>query len=272
MPHSSPHQTQEGILMKTVLSKDGTTIAFDRIGKRSPVILIGGALNTRCTDAQLAVLLAPQFTVFTYDRRGRGDSGDTAPYSVEREVDDLAALVEEAGGSAQVYGTSSGANLALEAAASGLAITRLALWEPNFLVDTSRLPLPEEYVSRLDELVSADRRGDAVEYFMTVAVGIPAEYVTPMRSMPMWPAMEAVAHTLAYDGTIVAGFALPAERVGAITIPTLVLSGGQTPWMSNGAQKLAETMPRARHGVLGGQPHNVAPDPVAAALSEFFDH
>ena len=137
--------------MDTVTSTDGTTIAFDRIGSGAPVILVGGALNDRFTDTQLATLLAPQFAVFTYDRRGRGDSSDTRHYSVEREIDDLAALVERAGGSAQVYGTSSGANLALEAARRGLAIIRLALWEPNFLVDASRPPLPHDYVPRLEE-------------------------------------------------------------------------------------------------------------------------
>jgi pimeloyl-ACP methyl ester carboxylesterase len=234
------------------------------------VILVGGALNDRFTDTQLASLLAPEFAVFTYDRRGRGDSSDTGPYSVEREIDDLAALVERAGGSAQVYGTSSGANLALEAATRGLAIIRLALWEPNFLVDVSRPPLPQDYVPRLEELVSTGWRGDAVEYFMTAAVGMPAEYVTPMRGMPMWPALEALAHTLAYDGTVVAGFALPTSRVAAVSVPTLVLTGGQTPWISSGARVLVQAMPDAVHQILDGQPHNVDPNTVAPALAAFF--
>src|SRR5262245_28872147 len=167
--------------MSTVHSDDGTTIAFDRSGDGSPVILVGGAFQHRAFDprtARLSALLAERFTVFRYDRRGRGDSGDTPPYEVAREIEDLRALVIEAGGSASVFAESSGGNLALEAAARGLTITRLAVWEPNFLVDGSRPPLPDEYVWQLNELVSSGRRGDAVEYFMTSAVGLPAEYVT----------------------------------------------------------------------------------------------
>jgi pimeloyl-ACP methyl ester carboxylesterase len=256
--------------VETTTSKDGTAIAFERLGDGPAVILVGGALTDRASDAPLAAVLAAQFTVITYDRRGRGDSGDTAPYAVDREIEDLQALIGVAGGSAAVYGTSSGANLALAAAAGGAAVTRLALWEPNFLVDSSRPPLPETYVSHLDELVAAGRRGDAVEYFMTVAVGIPAEFVAPMRSTPMWPGMEAVAHTLAYDGALVRGFTLPGDRLATVTTPTLVLDGGQTPWMSHGAQALTAALPDARHRRLAGQPHNVAADAVAPALAEFF--
>jgi pimeloyl-ACP methyl ester carboxylesterase len=225
--------------MTTLTSADGTAIAFDRTGDGPSVILVAGALGNRFSDAQLAELLAPEFAVFTYDRRGRGDSGDGAAYAVEREIEDLEALIEQAGGSACVYGTSSGGNLALEAATRGASIGKLALWEPNFLVDDSRPPLPDDYVEHLDELVAAGRRGDAVEYFMTTAVGMPAEFVAPMRELPMWPGMEQAAHTLAYDGTVVAGFALDAA------------------------------LPQAQHRTLDGQPHNVAADAVAPALREF---
>ena len=256
--------------MTTLTSADGTTIAFDRTGDGPPVILVGGALSNRFADAQLAELLAPQFTVITYDRRGRGDSGDGAAYAVDCEIEDLQALIEQAGGSAFVYGTSSGGNLALEAATRGPGIGKLALWEPNFLVDDSRPPLPDDYVEHVNELVAAGRRGDAVEYFMTTAVGMPAEFVAPMRELPMWPGMEQAGPTLAYDGTVVAGFALDAARLGSLRTPTLVLDGGQVPWMSNGARALAEALPQAQRRTLDGQPHNVAADAVAPALREFF--
>jgi hypothetical protein len=146
---------------------------------------------------------------------------------VEREIEDLAALIEEAGGSAFLYASSSGGNLALEAAMRGLPAGRLALWEPNFLVDGSRPPLPEDYVEQLEERVAAGRRGDAVEYFLTTAVGLPGEFVSPMRGAPMWAGMEEVAHTLAYDGRIVEGFRLRAEELGSVTSPALVMAGGR---------------------------------------------
>src|SRR5712691_7270416 len=207
--------------MNTTTSRDGTIIAFDRSGEGPPVILVGGALSDRGAAAQLAVLLAPHFTVVAYDRRGRGDSGDTPPYAVDREIDDLETLIGEAGGSAFVFGHSSGAALALEAAARGLAITKLALYEPPYIVDDTRAPLPEDYVAHMAELVSAGRRGDAVEYFMTTAVGVPPDMVAQMRSSPMWEGMEGLAHTLAYDGAVMgdhmAGGPLPADRWISVT-------------------------------------------------------
>src|ERR671937_2228400 len=174
--------------VRQVRSKDGTTIAFDQPGDGPSIILVGGAMSTRSASVPLAALLAPHFTVFAYDRRGRGASGDTAPYAVEREVDDLDALISAAGGSAFVFGHSSGAVLALEAAARGLAITKLALYEPPFIVDDSRPPLPKDYVAHLTELVSSGRRGEAVAYFMTTRVGLPVDAVAQMCHDPMWPA------------------------------------------------------------------------------------
>src|ERR671937_523006 len=172
--------------VRQVRSKDGTTIAFDQPGDGPSIILVGGAMSTRSASVPLAALLAPHFTVFAYDRRGRGASGDTAPYAVEREVDDLDALISAAGGSAFVFGHSSGAVLALEVAARGLAITKLALYEPPFIVDDSRPPLPRDYVTQLTELIAAERRGDAVAYFMTTAVAVPGGMVGPMRSAAPW--------------------------------------------------------------------------------------
>ena len=230
--------------MNTVRSSDGTAIAFDRVGEGPAVILVAGALGTRGFDPlSPAPLLAERFTVSTYDRRGRGDSGDTPPYEVEREVEDIAALIAESGGEACVYGISSGAVLALEAAERLSGITRLALYEPPFITDDSRAPLPEDYVDRLNELVAAGRRGDAVELFMTAAAGVPAEYIGPMRQDPSWAGMEKVAHTLAYDGAVMgetmSGRPLPRDRWVTVTAPTLVMAGGNSePFFHSGARAL----------------------------------
>src|SRR5215204_5655134 len=206
---------EESDPMETVTSSDGTTIAFDLLGDGPPVILVCGGSTDRTANAGEAELLAEHFTVFNYDRRGRGDSGDTAPYAVEREVEDLDAVVAAAGGSASVYGTSSGAALALEAAASGLAITKLALWEPPFSLDESSRP-PQDQVERYDEMISAGRRGDAVEYFMTKVVGLPSEFVAYARTQPFWQKQEELAHTLAYDATIMGDYSLPVERAASV--------------------------------------------------------
>ncbi len=263
--------------MKQVLSKDGTKIAFDQSGEGAPVILVGGALQYRAIDpstAQLAALLAENFTVFHYDRRGRGDSGDTPPYAVEREIEDLSALIDVAGGSAGVFGMSSGAVLALRASGS-LKITQLALYEPPFIVDDSRPPLPDDYLSRLNKLLSSNERGDAVALFMTEAVGVPTEYVAPMRSEAFWQAFETVAHTLAYDGAIMAdtmsGNPQPLQQWASITVPTLVIDGGESPvYQQKAIQILVEILPDARRRTLEGQAHDVSPDVLAPVLREFF--
>ena len=261
--------------MNDVASKDGTTIAFDRSGAGRPVILVGGALSDRSAAVPLAAILAPRFTVFAYDRRGRGDSGDTPPYAVVREVEDLDALIAEAGGSACVFGHSSGAVLALEAAARGLSITKLALYEPPFIVDDSRPALPGDYVTRLTELTSSGRPGDAVELFLTKGVAVPIDIVAQMRSSPMWPTMEGLAHTLAYDGAIMgdsmSGSPLPIERWASVTAPTLVLDGGASPsWARNAVQALADVLPDVRRRSLEEQDHGPAPEVLAPVLGEFF--
>src|SRR5713226_9035537 len=260
--------------MKSVRSKDGTAIAFDRSGDGPPIILVDGALCYRASGPMgpLAALLAPHFTVFTYDRRGRGDSGDTAPYSVEREVEDIEALIKEAGGSAFVFGISSGAALALEAANRGLAIRQLALYEAPFIVDDSRPPIPNDFLARLNGLIASDRRGDAVRLFMKL-VGVPAIFVAIMRFMPAWRKLKAVAHTLPYDITIVQdnqrGRPLPAKRWTSVIAPTLVIAGGKSPaWMRHGMQALADVLPNARRRPLEGQTHMVNPKALAPALVE----
>ncbi|HEY8601111.1 MAG TPA: alpha/beta hydrolase [Thermomicrobiales bacterium] len=262
--------------METVTSRDGTTIAFDRLGSGPALILITGALGTRGSHQGMAALLAPDFTVFNYDRRGRGDSGDTAPYAVAREIEDIDAVITAAGGSAFLYGMSSGAILALDAAnALPSKVTKVALYEPPFILDDSRPPLPADYVPRLNAAIAAGRPGDAVEIFMTDAIRLPAEYLGPMRESPMWAGMEAVAHTIAYDGTIVgdtmSGKPLPKDRWTAVAIPTLVITGGLSEgFFHTGGRSLASELRDARHIILPGQDHNVAADVLAPALAEFF--
>ena len=256
--------------MDTVTSKDGTTIAFDRLGEGPPVILVCGGSTDRMANAPLAALLAERFTVFNYDRRGRGDSGDTPPYAALREVEDIEALIDAAGGSAFLYGTSSGAALALEAAASGLDITKLALWEPPFILDENSRP-PADQVERYDEMIAAGRRGDAVEFFMRDVVGLPPDFVAYARTQPFWQAQEALAHTLAYDATIMGDYSLPTERAASVRAPTIIIAGGASfPFMRETAQALAEVIPDAQTRTLEGQEHNVSPDVIAPVLVEFF--
>jgi pimeloyl-ACP methyl ester carboxylesterase len=261
--------------MNTVQSSDGTAIAFDRLGDGPPVILVDGALCYRRSGGSrtLAARLAPHFTVYAYDRRGRGESGDTAPYAVEREVEDIQALIEDAGGSAYLYGISSGAVLALEAANRGSGVEKLVLYEPPFIVDDSRPPVGPDYVTKLNEVLAADRRGDAVRLFLR-EVGVPGIALALMRFIPAWSKLKAVAHTLPYDFAILdglqAGEPLPDSRWDAVTIPALVLVGGKSPeWFHHGTQALAAALANARHRVLEGQTHMVKTDALAPALEEF---
>jgi pimeloyl-ACP methyl ester carboxylesterase len=259
---------------RTTESRDGTTITFDRAGDGPPVVLVGGAFQHRWIDgkaARLAELLSPQFTVFHYDRRGRGDSGDTSPYAVEREVEDLAAVVAEAGGAAAVFGMSSGGSLALHAAATGVAMTKLALYEPPFTVDGSRPRLPEDLGTRLDELVASGRRGDAVALFLTQAVGVPADGVGQMRAAPVWPALERVAHTLGYDMRVMGDGAVPSELIGSLTVPALVIDGDASPaWAREAVRAVAEALPGGERRSLAGQTHDVDPELLAPVLARFF--
>ncbi len=272
---------KRGNTMRKVISKDGTPIAFDQSGHGPAIILVAGATATRLAEASLAAALAPHFTVFAYDRRGRGESGDTAPYAVEREVEDIDALITEAGGSAFVFGHSSGAVLALEAARLlPTKITKLALYEPPFIIDDSRPPAPEDYARHLTELVSSGRRGEAVAYFMT-EVGTPPEMVAQMRQSPMWLGLEEVAHTLAYDATIMGdtqrGDPSTLRKWASVTVPTLVMDGtvflGRAEshvFLHHAAQELATILSHAQHLTLEDQDHGPADEVLAPALKEFF--
>jgi pimeloyl-ACP methyl ester carboxylesterase len=262
--------------MKTVISKDSTRIAFDQSGQGPAIILVAGATATRLAEAPLAATLSSNFTLFAYDRRGRGDSGDTTPYAIEREVEDIDALIAVAGGAAFVFGHSSGAVLALEAARllNG-RIEKLAIYEPPFIIDDSRPPVPSDYVPHLNKLLAAGRRSEVVEYFMTDVVLVPAEMVANMRSTPMWPQIEAVAHTIPYDGTIMgdtmSGNPATLKKWGSVTVPTLVMVGGASPaFFHNGAQTLVDILPNAKSQILAGQDHGPADDVLAPVLVEFF--
>ncbi|MDP9374716.1 MAG: alpha/beta hydrolase [Chloroflexota bacterium] len=258
--------------MSKVTSRDGTSIAFERSGEGPVLVLVDGAMSYRSFGpmAALAEVLTPHFTVYTYDRRGRGESGDTAPYAVAREVEDLEALIAEAGDSAYVCGLSSGAVLALEAAASGLAITKLALYEPPFTVEGGDLQHKKDYTERLEELLSADRRGDAVEWFLTSA-GMPAEAITGMRNEPVWPLFEAIAPTLAYDNAVLGDGTVSHGRAAKVTVPTLVADGGASPdFFRRVAKATAAAIPGARYRTLEGQTWGrVAPESLALVLKEF---
>jgi pimeloyl-ACP methyl ester carboxylesterase len=272
---AQPTRTRMSPFASQVLSKDGTAIAFDRIGAGPAVILIDGALCYRGMgqSGKLANLMAQRFTVFTYDRRGRGASSDTAPYAVEREVEDIEALLSEAGGTASVWGISSGAVLALDAANRLKGINKLALYEPPFIVDDSRSTTEDDWV-RIGEAVAADRRSDAVRIFLK-SVGVPGFFITLMRLMPMWSKLKAIAHTLPYDGAIVRdnqrGKPLLANRWASITVPALVMDGGNSPaWMRHGNQSLVSVLPNAQYRTLEGQTHMLKPKVHAPLLVEFF--
>jgi pimeloyl-ACP methyl ester carboxylesterase len=263
--------------MSFVTSSDGTKIAFNKIGSGSPLVLVDGALCSRTNgpNPALAALLQQHFTVYTYDRRGRGESGDTSIYHVDREIEDIAAIIDEAGGSAYVYGISSGAALALEAANRLSSIKKLALYEAPFVVDGSRKPVPHDYMSEMEMLLASDRRGAAVKLFMRKGVGVPAPFVAIMPLMPAWTKLKQVAHTLPYDTVLTIdhqrGLKSSLDRWANVTVPTLVVVGGKSPaWMRNSMQALADTLPNARHQILQGQTHIVKPTVLAPALLRYF--
>jgi hypothetical protein len=259
----APGGRQEAVPMEKLRSSDGTEIAFDRLGRGQPIILVSGASTDRRVHASLAELLAASHSVINYDRRGRGDSGDALPYTVEREFEDLGALIAAAGGSATVFGSSSGAILALGGAVAGLPITRLALWEPPFLVERW-----DEYVSSLHGALAAGRRGDAIAAFMR-QVGMPDAQIAGMRGSAMWPGLETIAHTLAYDAAVMGDAGLPAG-LASLTVPTLVLTGTETgAWTDRAVAALMAALPVAEHRILVGQSHAVDKDALAEVLEDW---
>ncbi len=260
--------------MNKVISKDRTEIAYDKQGQGPAIILVDGALSFRSFGSmpELAKLLSTNFTVVDYDRRGRGESSDTKPFTVEREIEDIEALIENVGGSTYLYGISSGACLAIEAAIklSG-KVKKLALYEPPYKSGENTLEEWIEYKRRLTEFLAENRRGDAVALFMSF-VGIPADQIEGMRKAPMWPMFEAVAPTLLYDAAATgANRKVPIERVSHITAPTLVMHGGAgIPFMKQTALTLSKAIPNAKFRTIEGQTHAVASEAIAPVLMEFF--
>jgi len=261
--------------MSTTVSADGTKIAYTRAGSGPALVLVDGAMCYRGSSPNdaLAKELAARFTVYTYDRRGRGESTDTGPYAIEREVEDIAALVKEAGGEVFLFGISSGAALALEAARS-LPVTKLALYEPPFVVDDTRPRVPADYPARLDAALAAGKPGKAVKMFMTEGVGLSGATVALMRIMPFWAKLKRVAPTLPYDTALVfdhqSGEPLPAAWP-EVKVPTLVADGGKSPdWMRHGVASLAKVLPSAEYRTLPGQTHIVKAAALAPVLTDFY--
>jgi pimeloyl-ACP methyl ester carboxylesterase len=258
--------------MNTVISKDGTAISYTQQGAGPALVLVDGALCCRAQGPmpEVAEQLAGSFTVHTYDRRGRGESGDTPPYAVDREIEDLAAVIGAAGGAAYVYGSSSGAALALRAAQAGVAIEKLVAFEPPYVVDGSRKPVPATWVEDLRAL----EPGAAVKYFMGKGVGLPGFMVAMMQLMPAWKGLKALAHTLPYDAAVVdpngSGQPLDASQWAAIDVPVLVVNGGKSPaWMKTSTRQLASVVPGAKHHEVPGQMHIIKATAIAPVIRDF---
>jgi pimeloyl-ACP methyl ester carboxylesterase len=258
-----------------VISKDGTRIAYERMGSGPALVLVDGAMCSRAFGPmpKIAALLKEHFTVYLYDRRGRGGSGDTQPYSKAREVEDIDALISAAGGAAFALGLSSGAALALEAAASGSSIQKLAVYEPPFMPDDAERHVNADHEGKLKALVRANERGAAVKYFMRDMIGVPAPFVLMMQLMRgMWGKLKAVAHTLPYDAAIMGNWQVPAARLAGVRVPTLALHGGKTETrLKRAVEELAKVLPNVRRDVLPGQTHNVSAAVLAPVLVRFFE-
>ena len=265
------------LAVHTVKSKDGTRIAYDALGSGPVVVLVGGALNHRGfgPNVGLAPLLAPHFTVISYDRRGRGDSGGESARSIARECEDLDAVIRQCGQPAAVYGISSGGALVLEAAKRGVSIDKLAVFEVPFVVDsTSRPPIPRDWIAQMEQLVAENRRGDAVAYFMTKGVNLPSALVVLMRLMPAWKKLKALAHTIPDDARLLGNHAFGAPLAKSewegLVMPKLVIDGGKSPaWTRTAMVELAQALD-AEHTTLPGQMHIVKPAAIAPPLIEFF--
>lgn len=244
-------------------SADGTAIAFERTGSGPAVILIGGAFNDRSTVAGLAGTLAPHATAVAYDRRSRGESGTSTDYTAEREIEDLAAVIGVLDGPVSLFGHSSGAVLALLAAAHGLPVTKLALYEPSYVVDDSRPRPAADLGERLQALVAADRRDEAAALFLGEAVSLPAEMIQGMQASPIWAMFAGLAPSLPFDAAVCGpGMQLPAGRLAAVSMPALVLNGSNTaPWLAAASRAVAAAVPGAAHAVVDGQDHGVLQQP-----------
>ena len=263
--------------MPFVTSKDGTRIGYDKIGTGPTLIVVLGATAFRAFDptvAEFAKLLAPHHTVITYDRRGRGESTNTLPYAPAREIEDIAALIEAGGGRASLLGYSSGSVLALEAATAGLKVDKLIMYEPPFVLPGQNFPpLPPDYVETLERLSAAGDRSGAAAYFMK-SIGMPKEAIDGAKKSPIWPTMEAVAPTIAYDGRIMFDAYYTTgkfpKRWQNAKLPVLVVNGDASfPFMPAAADTVAAALPNASRKTLPGQDHGPKPEVMAPVVREF---
>jgi len=263
--------------MEKITSKDGTQIAYEKVGNGPAVILVEGASGSRGFGFSegMSKLLSPDFTVYWYDRRGRGDSTDTQPYSVDREIEDIEALIDKAGGAAYVYGISSGACLALEAAIKlGDKIKKLALYEAPYDSSEEGQKIWREYTANLEKAIAENRRGDAVVLFMKLVL-VPDEMIDGMKSSPMWSYMESIAPTLVYDAQCMGeDRGAPVERAKQVTAKTLIMDGSKSlekyPFMSRSAEELAKAIPNSERKTVEGQGHDVSSEVLAPVLRDFF--
>jgi pimeloyl-ACP methyl ester carboxylesterase len=255
--------------METTKSGDGTVIAYDRAGDGPALIAVTGAFCDRQSFVPPDSLTAA-FTVYTYDRRGRGDSGDTEPYSPDREVEDLAAVIGAAGGSAFCFGHSSGAALVLRAAAQGAPVTAAVVYEAPYIIPGSR-EVPADPAARIRELVASGRRDDAVRFWMTEVIQVPARVVTMMERSPTWPGLAALTHTLPYDLALTGNQGVPAAELARITVPVLVMGGGNSPeWFGRTVRETTAAIPGARLQMMAGYDHGIPPEVLAPVLTGFF--
>lgn len=256
--------------MDTTTSRDGTTLAYDRVGTGPALVFVPGVFNLRDTCAPIAAQLTESFTSYTYDRRARGDSSNTQPYSVEREVEDLRAILEVAGGRAAVFGYSSGAVLALRAAADGLPIDRLFLYEPPFRFEDEEPVPPAGFAEQLQQMVDEGRTADVVTTFQLQAVGLPPEVVAGIRQAPFFAQLEAVAQSVVHDAVITTSMAVPSPEMSAVDVPTVVMRGGRTwPRLATAAERIAATLPRATLQLLPeAADHGLEPVSTAAAIRD----
>ncbi|HMH22828.1 MAG TPA: alpha/beta hydrolase [Puia sp.] len=258
--------------MNTVISKDGTSIVYDKYGSGPAVILVDGAFCSRKFGPMVSLtpVLAQQFTVYTYDRRARGDSDDTKPYAVQREIEDIQALIDIAGGSACLFGISSGAILCVHAVAGGLNVPRLALFEPPYIGNKDQRR-PADAKEQLDKMIAEERRGDAVRFYLTKVIGAPAIMAFILRLTPNWPKMKNNAGSLPYDAAVCGDFNLPKAQISSITIPTLVIDSKQSPdSLRNAVQAVAEVLPHGQRISLRGSVHAVPPKTLVPVLTNFY--
>jgi pimeloyl-ACP methyl ester carboxylesterase len=263
---------------KTIRSADGTMIAYESFGSGPALILVGGALEHRDLDSETAKLAAlplisEHFTVYHYDRRGRGASGDTLPYALEREIEDIEAFIDLAGGSAYVFGISSGAALAFEAALKlGSKVKKLAMYEAPYNDDEDARKAWVNYTKELNAILAEKRNGDALGHFMML-VGMPPEALPEVKQMPDWAKWESVAPTLAYDAAAMGeDSSVPLDKAKKLAVPALVMAGEQSyPFMAVAAEALAKVMPQGEYRNLAGQTHEVSAEAIAPVLIEFFE-